>query len=160
MLPRISSAVVGLDGVPLKLSGYSKSGTSLVYNVGLPDKQLKKPKKECAAQSKYRLEFPQKRITVTWLGGFTQRRASYDCPSLGHSDRFRTILSDVSTPFTGELFWTKTKAYQRNFANGLVPREKIPKVFCEINVNEASIVKGVEVYPVEHCYAFTASDKE
>jgi len=80
--------------------------------------------------------------------------ASYDLPiALGILIASGQILSDVSDAFfTGEL----SLDGRLRHTNGILPmvlvakEKKFQKVFLpKINVNEASIVKGVEVYPVE-----------
>jgi len=98
---------------------------------------LKKPKKECAAQSKIQaVNFRKKNHRKLGSADLPKEGALTICPSLWHSYRFRTILAMFPTLFTGELSLDGRLSYQRNFANGFgCQREKIPKIFLpKINV--------------------------
>ena len=158
MLARVfSSAVVGLDGVPVEVEvDIQNQGLPSFTIVGLPDKAVEEAKERVRSAIKNTgCEFPQKRMTVNLApADLPKEGASYDLPiALGILIASGQILSDVSDAFfTGEL----SLDGRLRHTNGILPmvlvakEKKFKKVFLPaINVNEASIVKGVEVYPVE-----------
>ena len=158
MLARVfSSAVVGLDGVPVEVEvDIQNQGLPSFTIVGLPDKAVEEAKERVRSAIKNTgCEFPQKRITVNLApADLPKEGASYDLPiALGILIASGQILADVSDAFfTGEL----SLDGRLRHTNGILPmvlvakEKKFKKVFLPaINVNEASIVKGVEVYPVD-----------
>jgi magnesium chelatase family protein len=158
MLARVfSSAVVGLDGVPVEVEvDIQNQGLPSFTIVGLPDKAVEEAKERVRSAIKNTgCEFPQKRMTVNLApADLPKEGASYDLPiALGILIASGQITGDVPDAFfTGEL----SLDGRLRHTNGILPmvlvaKEKsFKKVFLPaINVNEASIVKGVEVYPVE-----------
>jgi len=158
MLARVfSSAVVGLDGVPVEVEvDIQNQGLPSFTIVGLPDKAVEEAKERVRSAIKNTgCEFPQKRITVNLApADLPKEGASYDLPiALGILLASGQVLTDVSDAFfTGEL----SLDGRLRHTNGILPmvlvakEKKFQKVFLpQINVNEASIVKGVEVYPIE-----------
>jgi magnesium chelatase family protein len=158
MLARVfSSAVVGLDGVPVEVEvDIQSQGLPSFTIVGLPDKAVEEAKERVRSPIKNTgCEFPQKRMTVNLApADLPKEGASYDLPiALGILIASGQILADVSDAFfTGEL----SLDGRLRHTNGILPmvlvakEKQFKKVFLPaINVNEASIVKGVEVYPIE-----------
>jgi magnesium chelatase family protein len=158
MLARVfSSAVVGLDGVPVEVEvDIQNQGLPSFTIVGLPDKAVEEAKERVRSAIKNTgCEFPQKRITVNLApADLPKEGASYDLPiALGILLASGQVLTDVSDAFfTGELSLDGRLRHTNGILSMvLVAKEKsFKKVFLpEINVNEASIVKGIEVYPIE-----------
>jgi magnesium chelatase family protein len=158
MLARVfSSAVVGLDGVPVEVEvDIQNQGLPSFTIVGLPDKAVEEAKERVRSAIKNTgCEFPQKRMTVNLApADLPKEGASYDLPiALGILLASGQILADVSDAFfTGEL----SLDGRLRHTNGILPmvlvakEKQFKKVFLPaINVNEASIVKGIEVYPIE-----------
>ncbi len=159
MLARVfSSAVVGLDGLPVEVEvDIQNQGLPSFTIVGLPDKAVEEAKERVRSAIKNTgCEFPPKRITVNLApADLPKEGASYDLPiALGILLASGQVVSDVSAAFfTGEL----SLDGRLRHTNGILPmvlvakEKKFKQVYLpEINVNEASIVKGVEVYPVEN----------
>jgi magnesium chelatase family protein len=159
MLAKVfSSAVVGLDGVPVEVEvDIQNQGLPSFTIVGLPDKAVEEAKERVRSAIKNTgCDFPQKRITVNLApADLPKEGASYDLPiALGILLASGQVIADVSSAFfTGELSLDGRLRHTNGIlAMVLVAKEKkIKKVFLpEINANEASIVKGIEVYPVEN----------
>ena len=158
MLARVfSSAVVGLDGVPVEVEvDIQNQGLPSFTIVGLPDKAVEEAKERVRSAIKNTgCEFPQKRITVNLApADLPKEGASYDLPiALGILIASGQVLNDVSDAFfTGEL----SLDGRLRHTNGILPmvlvakEKKFQKVFLpDINAGEASIVRGLEIYPVE-----------
>jgi magnesium chelatase family protein len=158
MLARVfSAAVVGLDGVLVEVEvDIQSQGLPSFTIVGLPDKAVEEAKERVRSAIKNTgCDFPQKRITVNLApADLPKEGASYDLPiALGILLASEQILSDTAEMFfTGELSLDGRLRY----TNGILPmvlaakEKKFKQVYLpEINTNEASIVKDVEVYPVE-----------
>ena len=159
MLARVfSAAVVGLDGVIVEVEvDIQSQGLPSFTIVGLPDKAVEEAKERVRSAIKNTgCDFPQKRITVNLApADLPKEGASYDLPiALGILLASEQILSETNQMFfTGELSLDGRLRY----TNGILPmvlaakEKKFKQVYLpEINTNEASIVKGVEVYPVEN----------
>ncbi len=159
MLAKVfSSAVLGLDGVPVEVEvDISSQGLPSFTIVGLPDKAVEEAKERVRSAIKNTgCDFPQRRITVNLApADLPKEGASYDLPiAVGILLASGQIMSDLSTFFfTGELSLDGRLRY----TNGILPQilmaknEKFKKIFLpKVNSLEASIVKGIEIYPLEN----------
>jgi len=152
-----SAAVVGLDGVLVEVEvDIQNQGLPSFTIVGLPDKAVEEAKERVRSAIKNTgCDFPQKRITVNLApADLPKEGASYDLPiALGILIASGQIVSETSNMFfTGEL----SLDGRLRHTNGILPmvlsaKEKhFQQIYLpEINSNEASIVRGVEVYPTE-----------
>ena len=158
MLSKVfSSAIVGLDAVAVEVEvDISSQGLPSFTIVGLPDKAVEEAKERVRSAIKNTgCDFPQRRITVNLApADLPKEGASYDLPiALGILIASEQIKEDFSNSFfTGEL----SLDGRLRRTNGILPQvilakeKKIKNVFLPaINANEASIIKGVKVYPVE-----------
>lgn len=159
MLSKVfSSAIVGLEGVLVEVEiDISSQGLPSFTIVGLPDKAVEEAKERVRSAIKNTgCDFPQKRITVNLApANLPKEGASYDLPiALGILLASEQIKADTSDCFfTGELSLDGRLRY----TNGILPQvmvaknKKFKKIFLPlINADEASIIKGVEVYPAEN----------
>lgn len=159
MLSKVfSSAIVGLDAVAVEVEvDISSQGLPSFTIVGLPDKAVEEAKERVRSAIKNTgCDFPQRRITVNLApADLPKEGASYDLPiALGILIASEQIKEDFSNSFfTGEL----SLDGRLRRTNGILPQvilakeKKIKNVFLPaINANEASIIKGVKVYPVEN----------
>ena len=159
MLAKVfSSAVLGLDAVPVEVEvDISSQGLPSFTIVGLPDKAVDEAKERVRSAIKNTgCDFPQKRITVNLApADLPKEGASYDLPIavgiLFASGQIKDDLRDFF--FSGELSLDGRLRY----TNGILPqvlmakKEKFKKIFLpKTNSLEASIVKGVEIYPLEN----------
>ena len=153
-----SSAVVGLDGIPVEVEvDISSQGLPSFTIVGLPDKAVEEAKERVRSAIKNTgCDFPQRRITVNLApADLPKEGASYDLPiAVGILLASRQILIENIDGlfFTGELSLDGRLRY----TNGILPQvlmakqEKFKKIFLpKINSQEASIVKGIEIYPLD-----------
>jgi len=157
MLARVnSSAVVGLDAVPVEVEiDIASQGLPSFTIVGLPDKAVEEAKERVRSAIKNSgADFPAKRITVNLApADLPKEGPSYDLPiALGillASEQLKADITDAI--FMGEL----SLDGRLRHTNGVLPQvllakeKKLKKIFLPlINAKEASIIKGVEVYPV------------
>lgn len=162
MLARVfSSAVVGLDGVLVEVEvDIQNQGLPSFTIVGLPDKAVEEAKERVRSAIKNTgCDFPQRRITVNLApADLPKEGASYDLPiALGILIASGQILAEISDAlFTGELSLDGRLRY----TNGILPmvlvarEKKFQKVYLpDINAGEASIVRGLEIYPIENLLA-------
>jgi len=158
MLARVfSAAVVGLDGVLVEVEvDIQNQGLPSFTIVGLPDKAVEEAKERVRSAIKNTgCEFPQKRITVNLApADLPKEGASYDLPiALGILIASGQILTETNSMFfTGEL----SLDGRLRHTNGILPmvlaakEKQFKQIYLPtINASEASIVKTVEVYPVE-----------
>jgi magnesium chelatase family protein len=158
MLARVfSAAVVGLDGVLVEVEvDIQNQGLPSFTIVGLPDKAVEEAKERVRSAIKNTgCEFPQKRITVNLApADLPKEGASYDLPiALGILIASGQIVAETAKMFfTGEL----SLDGRLRHTNGILPmamaakEKQFKQIYLpEINSNEASIVKGVEVFPTE-----------
>ena len=159
MLAKVfSSAVIGLDGIPVEVEvDISSQGLPSFTIVGLPDKAVEEAKERVRSAIKNTgCDFPQRRITVNLApADLPKEGASYDLPiAVGILSASGQITNDLSNFFfSGELSLDGRLRY----TNGILPRvlmakkEKFKKIFLpSINSLEASIIQGVEIYPLEN----------
>lgn len=153
-----SCAVVGLEGLEVEVEvDISSQGLPSFTIVGLPDKAVEEAKERVRSAIKNTgCDFPQRRITVNLApADLPKEGASYDLPiAIGillASEQIKTDISDSF--FTGEL----SLDGRLRHTNGILPQvllakeKKFKKVFLpKINAQEASIIKGVEIFPLEN----------
>lgn len=159
MLAKVAScAVLGLDGVPVDVEiDISSQGLPSFTIVGLPDKAVEEAKERVRSAIKNTgCEFPQRRITVNLApADLPKEGASYDLPiALGillASEQLKVDISDSF--FTGEL----SLDGKLRHTNGILPQvilakeKKFKRIFLPlINAQEASIIKGVDIFPLEN----------
>ena len=159
MLAKVfSSAVLGLDGIPVEVEvDISSQGLPSFTIVGLPNKAVEEAKERVRSAIKNTgCDFPQRRITVNLApADLPKEGASYDLPiAVGILLASGQIMGDLNTFFfSGELSLDGRLRY----TNGILPQvlmaknEKFKKIFLpKVNSLEASIVKGIEIYPLEN----------
>ena len=157
MLAKInSSAVIGLDAVIIEVEiDIASQGLPSFTIVGLPDKAVEEAKERVRSAIKNSgADFPAKRITVNLApADLPKEGASYDLPIavgiLAASGQLQAKLDDAL--FIGEL----SLDGRLRHVNGVLPQtilvkdKKLVRIFLpSINAKEATIITGVEVYPV------------
>lgn len=156
MLAKVSSsAVVGLDAVSITVEvDIAAQGLPAFNIVGLPDKAVEEAKERVRSAIKNSgADFPSKRITVNLApADLPKEGPSYDLPiALGIILASGQLEADIKDSlFLGELSLDGSLHH----INGVLPQiimakeKKFKKVFLPlVNSKEASIVKGVNVYP-------------
>lgn len=159
MLARIqSSAVTGLDCQPIEVEvDIASQGLPSFTIVGLADRAVEEAKERVRAAVKNSGgEFPAKRITVNLAPAeLPKEGSSYDLPiAVGILTAIGAIPQNLNDSLVlGEL------ALDGNLrrVTGILPqvvmagKRGLKKVFLpKINATEASLVSGVEIYPVEN----------
>ena len=158
MLAKVnSSAVVGLDAVPVEVEvDIATQGLPSFTIVGLPDKAVEESRERVRSAIKNSgADFPAKRITVNLApADLPKEGPSYDLPiALGILIASEQLKADISTSFfMGELSLDGRLRY----TNGILPQvilakeKRLKRIFLpHINAREASIIKGVEIYPAK-----------
>lgn len=156
MLAKVNScAVVGLDGVLIEVEVDIANGLPAFNIVGLPGAAVQESKERVRAAIKNTgLPFPRTRLTVN-LAPADIRKAgpAYDLPiAVGTLLAGGTLLSDVDNAiFMGELSLDGGVRH----VSGILPMANMARqlgyrhLFVPADdVAEASLVEGVEVYPV------------
>ncbi|MEK7160209.1 MAG: YifB family Mg chelatase-like AAA ATPase [Patescibacteria group bacterium] len=159
MLAKVySAAIVGLEGVLVEVEiDIQNQGLPSFTIVGLPDKAVDEAKERVRSAIKNTgCDFPQKRITVNLApADLPKEGASYDLPiAIGILIASGQVNIDVSDMFfSGEL----SLDGRLRHTNGILPQVLMAKgkIFKKIfipktNCEEASVIKGVEIYPVEN----------
>ncbi len=157
MLAKVfSSAVVGLDAVPVEVEVDISSGSLPSFTiVGLPDKAVEEAKERVRSAIKNSgADFPAKRITVNLApADLPKEGPSYDLPiALGillASEQLKTDIADAL--FTGEL----SLDGRLRHTNGVLPQtllakeKKLKRIFLpSVNVKEAAIINNIAIYSV------------
>lgn len=158
MLARVlSSAVVGLDAVPIEVEvDIASQGLPNFFIVGLPDKAVDEAKERVRSAIKNSgADFPAKRITVNLApADLPKEGASYDLPiALGILLASGQIDADIKNAiFSGEL----SLDGRIRSINGVLPQSIMAKgqnlkqfYLPADNAKEAGIVQGIEIYPVD-----------
>jgi magnesium chelatase family protein len=158
MLAKITSgATLGLDAVTIDVEvDVSEKGLPSLTIVGLPDKAVEESKERVRSAIKNSgADFPMSRITINLApADLPKMGPAYDLPiALGILIAGGQINPDISDAlFFGELSLDGTLRH----TNGVLPMsylaksKSIKRIFIpKINEIEASVVSGVEVYPVE-----------
>lgn len=156
MLAKVhSSAVSGLDAVSITVEvDIASQGLPSFTIVGLPDKAIEESRERVRSALKNSgFDFPAKRITVNLApADLPKEGPSYDLPmALGiliASAQLEGNFTD--SMFLGELSLDGTLRH----INGVLPqimlakKKKLKNVFlAEVNSKEASIIRGVTIYP-------------
>lgn len=159
----MSSAVVGLDAVPVEVEvDIASQGLPSFTIVGLPDKAVDEARERVRSAIKNSgADFPAKRITVNLApADLPKEGPSYDLPiALGILLASQQLKADVSDAmFMGEL----SLDGRLRHTNGVLPQtllakhlpagrqgKKITKFFLpDVNAKEAAIIAGINIFPV------------
>ena len=161
MLAKIqSSAVVGVDGLPVEVEVDISYGLPSFSTVGLPEGAVRESRERVKAAIKNSgYEFPNRRITVNLAPADVKKEGTgYDLPmALGILAAFDILRSDIISRFgvIGELSLDGSvrpakgilpmaiAARDAGLEGILVPQE---------NANEAAIVSGIKVIGVKTLY--------
>ncbi len=156
----ISAATVGLNSVPVEVEvDIEKRGFPAFTIVGLPDKAVEESKERVrSALINTKADFPHYRITVNLAPADLKKEGPYfDLPiALGillASGQLEADLSD--TLVLGELSLDGALRHTPGvLPTALLGREKeFRRIFLPaINAAEASVVHGIEVYPIATLY--------
>lgn len=157
MLAKVySSAVVGLDAVPVEVEVDISSGSLPAFNiVGLPDKAVEEAKERVrSAIRNSGAEFPAKRITVNLApADLPKEGPSYDLPiALGVLIASEQLNADINDSlFMGEL----SLDGRLRHTTGVLPQtilakeKKLKRIFLpKVNAKEAAIIREIKVYPI------------
>jgi len=157
MLAKITSgATVGLNATLVDVEVDIADGLPSFTIVGLPDKAVEESKERVRAALKNSgAFFPSTRITVNLApADLPKAGPAYDLPiALGILIAAKEIAPDVSDSlFFGELSLDGNLRH----TNGILPmaylakEKRFKRIFIpKVNEKEASVVSGIEVYPVE-----------
>jgi magnesium chelatase family protein len=157
MLAKVfSSAVVGLDAVPIEVEvDISSQGLPSFTIVGLPDKAVEEAKERVrSAIRNSGADFPAKRITVNLApADLPKEGPAYDLPiALGILLASEQILADVShAVFSGELSLDgRIRSIPGILPEALMAKERgFTEVYIpEENTTEAAIIEGITIYPL------------
>lgn len=156
----ISAATVGLNSIPVEVEvDIEKRGFPAFTIVGLPDKAVEESKERVrSALTNTRADFPTYRITVNLAPADLKKEGPYfDLPiALGillASEQLEADLSD--TLVLGELSLDGALRHTPGvLPMTLLGREKgFRRIFLPaVNAAEASVVRGIEVYPIVTLY--------
>ena len=153
----ISGATVGLESVPVEVEVDIASHGLPAFNiVGLPGKAVEEAKERVRAALKNSgIDFPARRITINLTpADLPKEGPAYDLPiALGIMIAWGQIEVDVKDALVfGELSLDGSLRH----TNGTLPmallakQERIKNLFLPaINAQEAAIIKGLKVYPVQ-----------
>ena len=157
MLAKVfSAAVVGLDAVPIEVEvDIASQGLPSFTIVGLPDKAVEEAKERVRSAIKNSgADFPARRITVNLApADLPKEGPRYDLPiAIGILLASGQLVSDLSnTLISGEL----SLDGRVRGVTGILPlailaqQEHYSTIFIpEENVDEATIVEGVKIFPV------------
>lgn len=158
----ISAATVGLNSVPVEVEvDIEKRGFPAFTIVGLPDKAVEESKERVrAAIINTKSDFPNYRITVNLAPADLKKEGPYyDLPIavgiLLASGQAEADLSDALV--LGELSLDGALRHTPGvLPTALLGKEKgFKKIYLpETNAAEASVVHGIEVYPIPTLYDF------
>src|SRR3989344_3101824 len=161
MLARVlSAATVGLNSVPVEVEvDIEKSGFPAFTIVGLPDKAVEESKERVrAAITNTKADFPNYRITVNLAPADLKKEGPFfDLPiALGILLASQQLVAPLKdTLFLGELSLDGALRHTPGvLPTALLGKEKgFKKIFLPAtNAAEASVVHGIEVYPVATLY--------
>lgn len=153
----VSGATVGLESLPIEVEAHlSKKGLPSFKIVGLPDKAVEEAKERVrSAIVNSGAEFPQDKIIINLApADLPKEGPAYDLPlAIGILLADGQIENNVNKClFLGELSLDGTLRH----TNGVLPmallakEHKLKHLFLPaVNSREASVVKGVKVYPVK-----------
>ncbi|MDO8503600.1 MAG: YifB family Mg chelatase-like AAA ATPase [bacterium] len=160
MLAKVfSGATVGLSGVPIEVEvDIASQGLPAFNIVGLPDKAVEEARERVRSAIKNSgADFPPRRITVNLApADLPKEGPSFDLPmAIGILLASEQIpISDLSKKlFSGELSLDGSLRHTAGILPmAILAREKgFDSIFLpKINSEEAAVVKGIKVYPVEN----------
>ena len=161
MLAKIqSSAVVGVDGLPVEVEVDISYGLPSFSTVGLPEGAVRESRERVKAAIKNSgYEFPNRRITVNLAPADVKKEGTgYDLPmALGILAAFETLRSDI-IPRYGVIGELSLDGGVRP-AKGILPMAIAAReaglegiIVPQDNANEAAIVSGIKVIGVKTLY--------
>lgn len=152
-----SASVVGLDALPIEVEVDILNGLPSLTIVGLPDKAVEEAKERVRSAIKNaRYDFPVKKLTINLAPADLKKEGpSFDLPIaigvLAADEQIPKNFDD--TIFVGELALDGRLRH----INGVLPTVLMAKdkgykkiYLPESNKDEASIVTGIEIIPVEN----------
>src|SRR5882724_2709909 len=153
----LSSAVVGLDAIPVEVEiDIASQGLPSFTIVGLPDKAVEEAKERVrSAIRNSGADFPAKRITVNLApADLPKEGPSYDLPiALGILIASGQLVADdiADSLFTGELSLDgRVRPIIGALPHALLAKEKkLKHIFLpQDNAQEAAIIQNITIYPV------------
>lgn len=153
----LSAAHIGLKTIPVEVEvNVANAGFPGFNIIGLPNKSIEEAKERVkTALANSGFQFPQAKIVVNLAPADLPKEGSnYDLPiALGilHAMESVCLPADKSF-FYGELSLDGTLRHTKGvFLLGLAAKEEgIKNLFVpKLSANEASVVKGINVYPVD-----------
>ncbi len=158
MVSRVmSSSVIGVDGFLVEVETDILNGLPSFTVVGLPDKAVEESRERVRSAIKNSgVDFPVKRVTVNLAPSDLQKEgSSFDMPiavsMLFASEQLTGEIGD--SLFIGELSLNGSFRLTRGVLPAilLAKKLKLKRVFIpKDNEFEASMVNGVDIYPVEN----------
>jgi len=157
MLSRVfSSAIVGLESVLIEVEvDIASKGLPSFTIVGLPDKAVEEARERVkSAVVNSGIEFPERKIIVNLSpADLPKTGPSFDLPiAVGILTAFKLINADIKDAlFFGELSLDGTLRHTNGvLALAMLAKERgYRKIFIpNVNAKEASIINGIEIYPV------------
>lgn len=158
MVSRVnSSAVIGVDGFLVEVETDILNGLPAFSVVGLPDKAVEESRERVRSAIKNSgVNFPVKRITVNLApSDLPKEGSSFDMPIavsiLLASEQINVNVDDAL--FIGELSLNGKFRVTRGVLPAILLAKKLNfrRVFVPSeNISEASLVSGVDIYPVEN----------
>ena len=151
-----SASVIGLDALPIEVEADISNGLPSFKIVGLPDKAIEESKERVrSAIMNSSAQFPVKRLTVNLAPADIKKEGpAYDLPiAIG------LLVSDQQVPetsdkdlFIGELALNGNLRH----VNGILPfalmavEKGFKTIYLpDVNKEEASVVKGIDIIPVK-----------
>ncbi len=152
-----TATTFGLDALPVEIEADLSNGLPGFTIVGLPDKAVEESRERVRSAVKNSgFKFPDRKITVNLAPADIKKEGpSFDLPIavalMAVSEQINADISD--SLFVGELALDGRLRH----TNGILPvvhfakRVGIKKVFIpKFNLDEASIIAGIEIYPIEN----------
>jgi len=154
----LSAATIGLDSYLVEVEVDIGAGLPSFTIVGLPDKAIDESKERIrSALRNSHVSFPQHRLTVNLAPADVKKEGpNFDLPMavgiLLASEQIEESRDLMNSLFVGELSLNG----ELRHVNGILPitmfavERKIERIFVpKVNAVEASLVKGIEIIPVE-----------
>lgn len=158
MLSKVNSAaIIGLEAVLIEVEvDIASQGLPSFTIVGLPNKAVEESKERVRSAIKnIGATFPAKRITVNLApADLPKEGPSYDLPiALGILLASEQIKADISNAvFIGELSLDGKLRHINGIISSVLmaKNNKKQRIFLpSVNINEASIISGIEIYPLD-----------
>lgn len=154
-----SAATVGLDSFLVEVETDIGAGLPSFTIVGLPDKAIDESKERIRAAIKNSgVMFPQHRLTINLAPADVKKEGpSFDLPMaigiLLANEQLENIDEYKKSLFVGELSLNG----ELRHVNGILPivlfavENNFDRIYLpKVNVSEASLIKGIEILPVEN----------